>query len=267
MADYVVVDKEQLEADLTTVSDSIRGLLETEEKLEFPQGMKEAIESYSLDEPLTTQDALIEQIKTALQGKASGGEDYFKYIWTLAGLFQEAAFPENTKLTMYLPNLKDNNGANFLYNASGVTEVKLIADSIGGYSSNSMFRSKSLKTVDIEEFKAQFGNMTMMFYYAENLVSIIGELDFSITTSVSNIFIGCRSLVNLKFKPLSLSMTMSLRDPSLLSDESIQSIIDGLADLTGGTSQTLRVHKDVKARIEANSVWLEAITSKNWTLA
>lgn len=45
MADYVVVDKEQLEADLTIVADSIRSKGGTTEKLSFPQGMKNAVES------------------------------------------------------------------------------------------------------------------------------------------------------------------------------------------------------------------------------
>lgn len=42
---YVVVDKERLEADLTTVADSIRAKGGTTEALEFPLGMKNAVES------------------------------------------------------------------------------------------------------------------------------------------------------------------------------------------------------------------------------
>lgn len=45
MADYVVIDKEQLEADLTTVADSIRAKGGTTEPLAFPQGMKVAVEN------------------------------------------------------------------------------------------------------------------------------------------------------------------------------------------------------------------------------
>lgn len=45
MGNYKVVDVEQLEADLTVVADSIRAKGGTTEKLEFPIGMKSAVES------------------------------------------------------------------------------------------------------------------------------------------------------------------------------------------------------------------------------
>lgn len=73
MPEYVVVDKEQLEADLIVIADAIREKFELTEKLEFPNGMKEVIDSFSLDKELTEQDSLIEQIRTALEGKAAGG--------------------------------------------------------------------------------------------------------------------------------------------------------------------------------------------------
>ena len=51
MAEYVVVDKEQLEADLTTVADSIREKSGTTEDLAFPLGMKEVVESIDTSKP------------------------------------------------------------------------------------------------------------------------------------------------------------------------------------------------------------------------
>lgn len=45
MAEYVLVNKKQLEADLTVVAESIRAKGGTTEKLEFPQGMKIAVEA------------------------------------------------------------------------------------------------------------------------------------------------------------------------------------------------------------------------------
>lgn len=47
MSNYVVVDKEQLEADLTTVADAIRAKGGTSETLSFPFGMKDAVEAIS----------------------------------------------------------------------------------------------------------------------------------------------------------------------------------------------------------------------------
>lgn len=45
MAELVVVDKEQLENDLTVVADAIREKGETTEQLAFPQGMKQAVKA------------------------------------------------------------------------------------------------------------------------------------------------------------------------------------------------------------------------------
>lgn len=79
MANYKVVNAEQLEADLTVVADAIREKGGTTGSLSFPNGMKEAVEAIqnevavNLDEELAEQETLIEQIKTALQGKAIGG--------------------------------------------------------------------------------------------------------------------------------------------------------------------------------------------------
>ena len=45
MAEYVVIDKEQLESDLTVVANAIREKGGTSEPLAFPNGMKEAVEA------------------------------------------------------------------------------------------------------------------------------------------------------------------------------------------------------------------------------
>lgn len=47
MAEYMVVDAEQLESDLTVVADAIRAKAGTEDSLAFPHGMKAAIEGIS----------------------------------------------------------------------------------------------------------------------------------------------------------------------------------------------------------------------------
>lgn len=45
MANYMLVNSDQLDADLKTVADSIRGKTGKSEELSFPNGMKDAIES------------------------------------------------------------------------------------------------------------------------------------------------------------------------------------------------------------------------------
>lgn len=51
---------------------------------------------------------------------------------------------------------------------------------------------------------------------------------------------------------------------SALDDETVQSIIDALADLTGSTAQTLTLHPTVGAKLTQTQK--DAIAAKNWTL-
>ena len=54
-------------------------------------------------------------------------------------------------------------------------------------------------------------------------------------------------------------------DNGYLSDETIQSIIDGLADLTEQTTQTITFYATVGAKLTDEQK--ATITAKNWTLA
>lgn len=76
MANYVLVDKEQLEVDLTIVADSIRAKANVTARLEFPNGMKQAVENMQsgedLTEELSEQDKLIDNIKNLLVEKSVG---------------------------------------------------------------------------------------------------------------------------------------------------------------------------------------------------
>ena len=74
---------------------------------------------------------------------------------------------------------------------------------------------------------------------------------------------ACKSLVTVSFVENSIPFSLSFAQSPLLSDESIQSIINGLA--TVETAQTLTLHADVKAKLTESQI--AQITSKNWTLA
>ena len=92
-------------------------------------------------------------------------------------------------------------------------------------------------------------------------------LDFSSVTSASNTnaFPNCVSLKEVRFVPNSIKVSIKLDNSSLLSTETIQSIIDGLADLTGGTAQTLDFHADVVAKLTAEQI--AQIYYKNWSVS
>ena len=77
-------------------------------------------------------------------------------------------------------------------------------------------------------------------------------------------FSVCSSLKNISFVAGCIKKSISFSQ-SPLTDESIQSIIDGLADLTGQTAQTITFHSDVKNKLTEEQI--ASATSKNWNIA
>jgi hypothetical protein len=106
-------------------------------------------------------------------------------------------------------------------------------------------------------------NFTNMFIYSHAIVEI-GEMDISSATAVNNMFFSCSRLKKIAFVPGCIKISISFESCGALDDASIQSIIDGLADLTGKTAQTITFHPDVGAKL--TDVQKATITTKNWTL-
>ena len=101
-----------------------------------------------------------------------------------------------------------------------------------------------------------------MCYGTRALETIEHPLNLAIATSISTMFHDCSALRDVRFVAESIRISLSIGASSVLSSESVQSIVDGLADLTGGTTQTLTLHKNVAVSDEQKA----AITLKNWTL-
>jgi hypothetical protein len=110
-----------------------------------------------------------------------------------------------------------------------------------------------------------------LFYRLRALEVIDGmPLDFSgangtNTTYLDYAFSYCDALRELRVVPLSVRQPMYFSYSPNLSDETIQSIINGLADLTGQTAKTLTLHANAKAKLTEEQ--LATITNKNWNLA
>lgn len=77
------------------------------------------------------------------------------------------------------------------------------------------------------------------------------------------VFQGCNELQEVRFVANSILQSISFPS-SKLSTDTIQSIIDGLADLTGGTTQTFTLHSTVGNKL--TDTQKTTITAKNWTL-
>lgn len=107
-------------------------------------------------------------------------------------------------------------------------------------------------------------HFTSMFENCRALEVIGGVLDLSNGAYFNSMFASCYALREIRFVPLSIKKSNAMNHSSNLSAESIQSIIDGLADLTGKTAQTFTFHKDVGNKL--TDAQKATITAKNWTL-
>ena len=72
------------------------------------------------------------------------------------------------------------------------------------------------------------------------------------------------SLEYIRFAANSIKLNITFRQSAKLTTESVQSIIDGLADLTGSSAQTLTLHATVGAKLTDEQK--ATITAKNWAL-
>lgn len=95
------------------------------------------------------------------------------------------------------------------------------------------------------------------------LHSVYGAFDLSSMTKSVGAAFNCNSLQKITFKQETIHYSISFVNCSKLSDESIQSIIDGLAQVE--TAQTLTLNATVKAKLTEEQIAI--INEKGWTLA
>lgn len=100
-----------------------------------------------------------------------------------------------------------------------------------------------------------------MFATCTNLKTI-PYLGFFGVTNATGMFSGCANLENITIDG-EIGVAIGFAGSPKLTDESIQSIIDHLADLTGQTSLAVGFHSTVLANLTEEQI--NAIGAKNWT--
>lgn len=115
-----------------------------------------------------------------------------------------------------------------------------------------------LPTLNMSSFERYYHT----FEGCSSLVTI-DMLILSPSAPFSSVFTGCTSLANIMIDG-EIGKNISFADSPSLTTESVQSIIDHLKNLTGGTAQTLTVHALVGADISDEQK--AVISAKNWTL-
>lgn len=193
------------------------------------------------------------------------GVNWFQYATSMSGFFNEVTFPENTEIEINLPNIK--NLYHSFYYAINVRKIKIS----GNNNKNSVsadgtfWGASNVEVIDLTDFNCIFSNMGNTFRQCSKLKYIYGEIDCTKATSLQSIFMNDTLLEYVRFKKSSIHKSIDFVLQKNLTDETVQNIIDGLADLTGQTAQTLTFHSTVKAKL--TEAQIATITSKNWTLA
>lgn len=139
-------------------------------------------------------------------------------------------------------------------------------DMSGAINAANVFQGCSiLKTVKLHN-TAKNRSLASAFANCTNLISV-ETLDCSSITTYLYPFSGCNSLVTLKFVPETIKASIPIPSP-VLSDESLHSIIDGLATLAeDATAQTLTLSKNLLLTEEQKQAITTAVNNKGWTLA
>ena len=206
------------------------------------------------------------------RGYAEGyaeGRDIWNYVRSISGAFQNNTFPAGTNFVLNVPNLSlSNNDGNLNYifrSTTGLESItlKCTIRGVAMHAHGAFSRCFDLKFLDLSEFNTTFGVSTDVFYSCTSLEEIRGEIE-NTTTNWTLWFASCVKLREVRFKANSIKGAFTIAQSPLLSAESVQSIVDGLADMTGGTSYKLTLHADVKAKLTEEQ--LATIAAKNWTM-
>ena len=103
-----------------------------------------------------------------------------------------------------------------------------------------------------------------MFYNQQYLENINGEIDFtkSATTGTDLMFYSCNNLKEVRFTKESLKYDLQMAQSKSLSLESLQSIIDGLGNVT--TTRTLSLNSIAYNKLTEEQK--QSATDKGWTI-
>ena len=165
---------------------------------------------------------------------------------------------------------QSGNFSNSFYGCSCIEELSIINIPDFAINAASMFSlapnliPNKLKMVTFSP-KVIFSNASLLFNGRGSLEIINGEFDLSeITSSNSqgNMFNNCFSLREVRFIQGSIKYSLSVSNSSQLSDESIQSILDGLS--TVSSTQTLFLNSAVYAKLTEEQK--QSATDKGWTI-
>ena len=198
-------------------------------------------------------------------GKAEGG-GILEYASRPRQLFYEVDFGGQDEIEIEMPNIGNADISEMFAKAKGYNRLTAIFAPGVAYNGYRFIQGLSSGGSSIKELTMidgmKFSRFDGFAQYCINLITINGRIDLSGCTTASYLnqcFLSCSKLVNVSFIPNSIMLSISFASSKDLSDDSIDSIVKGLATVSG---QTLTLHANVLARLsEAQKT---AITAKGW---
>lgn len=173
------------------------------------------------------------------------------------------AFKGCTNLTtigvLSIPKVQTFN--NLFYNCKALESIEQFNVSSATNLASLFAQSNNLKSIDFVNSTSKVTNFSGLFA-GKTVLETVKGLDLSSATNVTNMFLGCSNLKNITFVENRIKINFNLGSSSLLSNESIQSLINGLA--TVETAQNLTIHNDVATKLTDEQK--ATISSKNWNI-
>ena len=234
------------------------------------QALADLIREYKKSNETFLPVEMESELRTLLNNTGGGGNElpnWYDYFTNIS--FAGATFPAGTDVVIDLPRW---NGSIVSFNgAKGMRSIKIKTPFLEGAMTaanyfaytNTYTGEDVLETIDLSETRTIFTSIQNFVPWRKSLVSIIGEIELSNVTSTSNAFSGCYELKDIRFVKNCINRGVSFSYSSKLSPESVQSIIDGLVDLTGKDALTITFHSDVLVTTEQR----EQALAKNWNIA
>lgn len=216
-------------------------------------------------EGVPTARALFRYTKN-FPSKATVNLPYVYDVYQAFAYWNTAPIPIVEELTVNAPSISVSNnqycmGQMFTYN-NGVKKVILNMPNESQYMASTFAQAKILEEIVLNFSTKNIKDYSQAFGGCNKLKKIVGVLDFSSATTIQYTFDNCTNLGEVTFAPNTLSISLSLASSSKLTNESKESIFNGLAQLEEGVTKTLTLHKNVN--ILQSQV--DGANAKGWTI-
>ena len=173
-------------------------------------------------------------------------------------------FAHCVKLTT-IPQFDTSNGTNFSSMCQSCEKLTTIPklNTSNGTNFSYMFYYDLILTT-IPQIDTSNGTNFYRMFQGSKTITTIPQLDVSNGTNLNDMFYQCSELTNFGGL-LNVKTSYSLISCNKLSYDSLLNVLNGLADLTGGTSQKLTLGSTNLAKLTDEEKAIA--TNKNWTLA